>query len=124
MTNQIQLIVLIVVSTFVISYVIVSYVNYNFIFNTTEAACNPENIEHWNKYVFRSVSVIAFEGDSSRNIVPTHYYELITKQNPNTIIDVSEFIMDELANRGYMRANPMVIEIINISYSTPCVAFE
>lgn len=91
------------------------------VFNTTKAAYNPNIIQHWNKYVFRSAAVIGYEGNSTKNIVPIHYYELITKQNPDTLIDVSQFIMDWLKTHGYVGADPQVIQIINISYSTVCV---
>ena len=125
---NILLIVVIITSIFVVSYVVISYVNYNSFFTSTEAACDPEKVQHWDKYVFRPIVNVAHESlDPTKILFSTHFYELITQQVPDTIIDVSKFLTDELRNRGYVVPDDdefqgvVKFEIINISYSTICV---
>jgi len=89
---------------------------------TQSVACPAENVQHWNKIVFKALA--NFQHNTEPDILAGRIYEVVIQVEPNGVDEVKDLVITSLV--GYLRdGNPITsqnfaVTFEEISYSTIC----
>jgi len=92
------------------------------------AICPQENIQHWNKIVFK-LGDITYSHSTLPNLLPTHTYEMIVQVNPDDFNEVKLLVAKKLNADGFVdgatgnlvKPNAEISALVEtVGYSTIC----